>query len=431
MAETLSLNKITTIFYDLAGRLRTGWKPIWKILTFSLADDIISPKSSVCLSIEEGFLSAAYGSRFLSKVWAKGFKRLQAQDIYAQPAELASFAEMAVSDFNLPGAEITLSIPKAWTIIRTVELPASVKDNISDVVTYELDRFTPLSPDNAMYDFRIINEDAAKITLMLAAARADIINPYLAALSEKGFALKRLTSNIFATAALQSFSGGEDESLVKKLNAFAAKSSESESSGNISYNAYGGVIESLWPKADGLNLMSKGRHTAPKRPMALTAILLAAIVALGVYYINSPLQIEETRLKAIDLQLASMKDNVKKAEALKKEIEALEPEIAAIRNFKEGRTTSLGIIREVTAILPKNAWLTRLRITNKTIEIEGYAASPTELLPKLEASRHFIRVEFSSPSFFDARLNASKFMIRMEREDATKTEGTKDHNGKK
>lgn len=165
--------------------------------------------------------------------------------------------------------------------------------------------------------------------------------------------------------------------------------------------------------------------------MALTAILLAAIVALGVYYIISPLQIQETRLKTIDLQLVSMKDDVKKAEALKKEIEALEPELAAIRNFKEGRTPALEIMREMTAILPKNAWLTRLRITNKNIEIEGYAASPTELLPKLEATKHFSKVEFSSPSFFDARLNASKFMIRMEREDAAKAEGTKDHNGKK
>lgn len=431
MAETIEINKLTSIFYDLAGRLKTGWKPLWNVLTFSPADDTISPKSGVCISIEEGFLSAAYGSRFLSKVWAKGFKRLQTQDIYAQPAEFASFMEMAATDFNSRGTDITLSIPKAWTIIRTIELPASVKDNISDVITYELDRFTPLSPDNAMYDFRIISEDASKITVMLAAARADIINPYLAALSEKGFALKRLTSNVFAATALQNYSDGGNESLVKKLDAFAARSSESDSSGNISYNAYGGVIESLWPKADGLNLLSKGRHTAPERPMALTAILLAAIVALGVYYIISPLQIQETRLKTIDLQLVSMKDDVKKAEALKKEIEALEPEFAAIRNFKEGRTPALEIMREMTAILPKNAWLTRLRITNKNIEIEGYAASPTELLPKLEATKHFSKVEFSSPSFFDARLNASKFIIRMEREDAAKTEGTKDHNGKK
>ena len=430
MAETIAINKLTSIFYDLAGRLKTGWRPLWNVLTFSPADDAISFKSGVCISIEEGFLSAAYGSRFLSKVWAKGFKRLQTQDIYAQPAEFASFMEMAATDFNCQGADITLSIPKAWTIIRTIELPASVKDNISDVINYELDRFTPLSPDSAFYDFRIVSEDTAKINVLLAAARADIINPYLAALSEKGFALKRLTSNIFATAALQSFSGGENESLIKKLDAFAARSPESEASGSISYNAYGGVIESLWPKAKGLNLLSKGRHTAPKRPMALTAILLAAIAALGVYYIISPLQIEETRLKALDLQLASMKDDVKKAEALKKEIEALEPELAAIRNFKEGRTPAIEIMREMTAILPKNAWLTRLRITNKNIEIEGYAASPSELLPKLEATKHFRKVEFSSPSFFDARLNASKFMIRMEREDAAKTEGTKDHNGK-
>jgi general secretion pathway protein L len=74
----------------------------------------------------------------------------------------------------------------------------------------------------------------------------------------------------------------------------------------------------------------------------------------------------------------------------------------------------LNLIKEMTGVLPKNTWLSRLRITDSTIEIEGYSASATEILPKLEASTYLKKAEFSSPTFRDTRLNADRFIIKME-----------------
>jgi general secretion pathway protein L len=72
------------------------------------------------------------------------------------------------------------------------------------------------------------------------------------------------------------------------------------------------------------------------------------------------------------------------------------------------------MLKELTTILPKSAWLTRVRLTDTAVEIEGYAASATELLPKLEESPFFKKVEFASPTFRDARLNSDRFVIKME-----------------
>jgi hypothetical protein len=55
-----------------------------------------------------------------------------------------------------------------------------------------------------------------------------------------------------------------------------------------------------------------------------------------------------------------------------------------------------------------------VRVTETTVEIEGYASSATELLPKLEASKLFRKSEFASPTFRDARMNADRFVIKME-----------------
>jgi hypothetical protein len=78
---------------------------------------------------------------------------------------------------------------------------------------------------------------------------------------------------------------------------------------------------------------------------------------------------------------------------------------------------TMNILRELTLILPKNAWLSRARITATSVDIEGYSGKATELLSKLEASKYFRKVEFSSPIMRDARMTAERFNIKMEIED--------------
>ena len=116
------------------------------------------------------------------------------------------------------------------------------------------------------------------------------------------------------------------------------------------------------------------------------------------------------------------KEDVKKVETLKKDTETLNEEISTINNFKENSPMALNLIRELTAVLPKTAWLTRIRITETAVNIEGYAESATGLLSKLEASKYFKKAEFASPTFRDARQNADRFIIKMEIEGVKKEE---------
>jgi Tfp pilus assembly protein PilN len=205
----------------------------------------------------------------------------------------------------------------------------------------------------------------------------------------------------------------------------------------IPYEALGGLIESLWSKAAGPNLLNKGREEKETTPLAGTFILATVLVLLWVIYIFSPVSVEERRLKEINRQIMMRKEEVKKVEKVRKEVDALTTEISTINDFKAARPMALNIIKELTTILPKSTWLTRLRITETTVELEGYASSATELLPILEASKYFIKAEFASPTFRDARLNSERFSIRMEIEgvkkpqEVKKPEGEKPKSGKK
>jgi len=525
MTRTIAIKKLVSIASDSAIKLTEMWKPLQRILTFSIADDIIAPKKNLCVSIEKGSLSIAYGSRFLSQMKIKKSRKYPLdQERYPQPEGLASSVALAMSDFGIAKTDVTLSIPKAWAIIKTVEFPSTIKENLSDVVSYELDRLTPLSPEDAFYDFRVLKENSKKLTLLIVVAKADSITPYLNALREKGIHVSRVTVNLSCLGTLchymdkgtdfifleikgdryegalfldgsitstftGSFStppipplarggeGGVEKSkietimteieplidAVKKqgkapqimallkdnnptlkemlklqmnlpvriLNETDTKIKLSEPQEELTYAAIGGVLESLWPKAKGLNLLKKGDHEVPKTPMALTIVLMLMIIALWILYIIAPFQIEGKRLEEIDRQIMLRKEEVKKVEALKKEIEALNDEISTINNFKRNRPATLDILRELTQVIPAKTWLTRMRITEATVDIEGYADSATGLLPKLEASKHSRKAEFASPTYRDAWFNAYRFVIKMEIEGIMKDKGEKSKSEKK
>jgi len=141
---------------------------------------------------------------------------------------------------------------------------------------------------------------------------------------------------------------------------------------------------------------------------------------------------EKARLDRIEYQLTLRRGEIRAIEALRQEIASIEADMKRIREFKESSPMALDVMKELTTILPKSVWLTRLRITGETVETEGYAASATEMLPKLEQSSLFKKVEFSSPTIRDTRQNADRFVIKMQMEgfEEKKTGGPKDERKK-
>ncbi len=378
MTKEEVIGSTTSFISDAIAKMSRWGRLLWDMLTFSLADDRIAPRRCLSVMMETGGLSVIYRSRFLSHMKIKGTRRYPVEEgKYPTPESLASAVAMAVNDLNAAGAQVTLFIPKAWVILKTAEFPLTVKENLSTVISYELDRLTPLSSERAFYDFRILDEDEKRIRIMLAAMKAETLQPYVEALSERGITLTGVGLAMPGTPGLDP--GGKERIDTGEMN-----------------------------------LLEKGVHKLQKPPMALTIVLLAILIASGLFWLVSPLQIEEKRVEAIDREIAARREEVKKIEALKKELEGVEKERVTIDEFKAVRPVMLDLLKELTRVLPNNAWLSRVRCTETTVEIEGYAASATDILPKLETSGYFKKVEFASPTLRDVRLNADRFIIKME-----------------
>jgi Tfp pilus assembly protein PilN len=496
MDNTAVREKITAFASSSSTGLKRLWKPLSRILTFSLADDAIFPAKIISASLEKGLLSVIHGSRFFSRIRIGGIREYYFdEDKYPQPEVFASSLSLAMNDLRALRSEVSFSIPKAWAVIRTAEFPASVKENLFNVISYEMDRITPFKSEEAFYDFRILGEDAGKLSIIVAAAKADLVQPYIDALKGKGISVGRVTVNLCGietlcrytdrkaagtdfvfvevkkegydgalflngsiTTLTGSFPNGDDNAKADMIVPEITRSVDAiKQSGRkpqivmllrdrnnslkellksrvvqpvrilnesdvpvrlsgeykeIPFSAIGTVLESLWKKAKGFDLLSKGMHEKPKTPIALTIILAIAILGMWILYIIAPLRVEERRLQEIDRQISLRKEEVNKIETLKKEIGALNDDISTVDSFKESKPMALNLLKELTIILPKNTWVTRVRITETGVDLEGYSSSATGLLSKIEASRYFKKTEFASPTFRDTRMNADRFNIK-------------------
>jgi Tfp pilus assembly protein PilN len=99
---------------------------------------------------------------------------------------------------------------------------------------------------------------------------------------------------------------------------------------------------------------------------------------------------------------------------LSNEISRLEPEVkavdrlfsaaaekkrlaAALDTVRAGGVRPLQVLRELTDILPPDAWMQSLSLDSQGLEITGQSGAASQLIPLLEKSPLLERVEFSSP----------------------------------
>lgn len=484
------------------------------VLFLSPANAVLIPRKQLAVSIGAECLSFAHGSRFLNRIRISGFRTYRSPEAgRLAPDMVASTTLLYCSQANLTNPQVMLCIPKAWTVIRTTELPAAAGENLANVVSYELDRITPFGPDDAYYDYRLLKAEGGRLQIAVAALRRDTADAYIKALAEKGLLVTKISTNLAAVSTLmdyawqeqdliyldigsRSYEGGlirsgvvvagcadsfngnvADEHLladvaenvapwieqmekwnippqlaVRAYNGFPCTPLErrlriplhrftndnstipglkrEKAGDDLAYDAVGGVLSALWTKSKAMNLLQRGRATSAPTPMTATFILMAILCLLGILVLLLPLHLENEKVAAVDREIAVRKDAVKKIESLRKDFNGLEDEFKAIADFKQGKQNTLEILKEMTVILPKSVWLTRVHLSGANVSIEGYATSATDILPRIEASPFFSKAEFSSPTMRDARMNMDRFVIRMELE-GVKKEESKAKDGKK
>jgi general secretion pathway protein L len=147
------------------------------------------------------------------------------------------------------------------------------------------------------------------------------------------------------------------------------------------------------------------------RAQTFTVGLAAATAVLGIIALLAPGWREQRHLSRINAEIDRIDPEVKSVDRVLRDLERKRKLIATVDGVEAAGIRPLPVLRELTEILPNDAWLTTVSLDNKGVELTGAASAASALIPLLENSPRLERVEFSSP-VTRGRDNREQFRIR-------------------
>ena len=99
---------------------------------------------------------------------------------------------------------VFLSLPRNVVIIRYVDLPIALKENLQGSLRYEMEKFIPLPENEIFYDYQIISEEkeTGKLRILLAIIKRTTLDPYLALLNRLNL---RVSGIEFCSTAISNY----------------------------------------------------------------------------------------------------------------------------------------------------------------------------------------------------------------------------------
>jgi general secretion pathway protein L len=282
----------------------------------------------------------------------------------AQAAEFRRLRD-ALDD---PQVRTVFCIPAERVLTRVLSLPAAATENLRQVLSFEMDRQTPFKADQVYFDSRVLGHDA---------------------------------SGRNAQVELVLIPRGQLDQELSLLPAAAA-----ELDGVDSWKASPGEGRRH------TNLLPPEKR-ARRRDMRLPLNFGLAALALILLFVNMD---ESVANRAT--ALTSMQAEVEKANGEARQVAALRKTLAdsiAGANFltdkKRKGPLTIALLDDLTRRLPTDAYLERLQIENKQVQLQGQATEAAKLIALLGASPCLGNPGFQGQVQPDARTGKERFQI--------------------
>ncbi len=458
-------------------------KRLTEILLYNPFEEHLGGGDAFSVTLDRGAFSLCHLRKRGRALEVEFYNRFPVSDPYPGPPEVVSTVKVVLSERGINVRDVILSVPREWVLVRPVELPLSVEENLPEVIAYEMDRYTPFTAEQVFYDYALLQRTETTLKIALYVVRKDQLTPYVERFGEEGLGLKLATFGPAAAALLEglvhpdrsslivnSCNGQtvlslnvhgnpvsvetftDDEGLLRRIDELQKEgvlgfrpevvvledvekealhgrvSVPTVSAGELRTERFPigngqGDLSSIGASASGVlrgvrpvNLLSRGRREKEKRPLGLSYLLAAGVLVLLILNITLPFVRDREEVRILTEEIDALKADVRAVETLRSERKTLAEKIGEIRRFKASAPLMLETLKEITRLLPDNTWLTRLKVTEREVFLEGYSESATGLISVLESSGLLKNASFTSPTIKDRRLNKERFRIKAELE---------------
>jgi len=255
-----------------------------------------------------------------------------------------------LNEHRLNGTDIILLIPANKVLQKPISLPLATKDNLHQVLVFEMDRKTPFTADHVYFDYLIEKKDVDKNQLHLQL-----------------FVTPKETIDL----------------LLKTLNSWGIKPNAISIEDNIKNI-------NLLP-VEQLSL--KGNQQENK----LTLILTTVIFCLFMAALYLPLLKQGHALNKLEKAVSESRAIAVKVKDLREKKNKMFERSSFLISKRNDNTPVIEIINELTQLIPDDTWLTRFAITKGEIQIQGESNTASSMIPIIESSNNFTGARFRSP----------------------------------
>ena len=143
------------------------------------------------------------------------------------------------------------------------------------------------------------------------------------------------------------------------------------------------------------NLLPHDLQPKRKKVNLKTTLALAATVVLLLagWFANKAVYTNRT-LGTLNEQLTEIKGQVASLEKIDLEYESLKHYVDILSAISRQYPDKLPVLGELSRSLPRDTWLTHLKVKQGEVEIKGYSPVASKLIPILEQSKTFKETGF-------------------------------------
>jgi len=278
---------------------------------------------------------------------------------------LAKAARKLLRRYGAPSEHVTLRLPVDQVLRPNVELPIAAAENLREVLAFEMDRHTPFSSDEVLFDFRVAASDAElqRLSIELLIARKRDVDEALAVAGAMGLSPDRITGPAVGAPGAETFN--------------------------------------LLPKAE----QPRTSRVVPRliAVMAVVTLVLAG-VTLGLWF-----ERKQRTLERFEARVAELRAMTGETGKLEEKVARLLAVSGYLIEEKRRRPQMVEILDEVTRRLPDEHWLISYSFRNGTVQFAGYSDDPSSVLGLLEQSELFSEARFAAPVTLDPRVGKERF----------------------
>jgi general secretion pathway protein L len=285
----------------------------------------------------------------------------------AGDARIAPVAlDAALHHVDREDRRLALLLPAAVVLRRELALPLAARDNLLQVVAFEMDRQTPFNVAQVYYAVRELGTPAGpgRFNAELVAVTRDTVDPPLSRLREQGVSVDAVDLAV--------------------------------ADGRL-----------------GVNLLppeQTPRHVRPRRRLNL-ALAVVCVLLLGLL-LSLWLHNRQAALDQMQADVDSMRGEAQQVATLRQQLQDNAGAAGFLAQRKKSAISMLSLLQEVTARLPETTWLERFSVDNTgQIGFQGQSQQAAKLLDALKDSRLITDASFQGSIQPDPTTGKERFYL--------------------